>query len=272
LPRQEAAWTLALEQDLLHLHHGPGQGFSLELALAAAALQGLLADSAPPELITLLGNEAQCAQLEAMLATVWAARADLSPAPVQKRYAALWDVLTDPASARLDLRQGEFACPLPWQRWWQQVRPVAVLAGVALLLQVSVQLLQLYQFNAHFREVQADITAAYRQVMPDGVLVDAEQQLRSQLGGQAAGPGGSVLHVLGRVAPLVAAHDGMTIGRLGWQGARRELQMAISARSNSDILALAAALQAAGLDAQPQQIVRQGSLQAANLVVREQTP
>ena len=144
-----------------------------------------------------------------------------------------------------------------------------LLAGIAVAVHVCVQGLQVLQLDRRYENLQQQSTSAYRNVIPDGVLVDAEQQLRSQLAQFEAGAAGDVLALLEVVAPLLAARDNMSITRLSWQGQQGEVQLSLLAQSNSDILAVAEALQAAGLDAQARNMSRQGQLQTANLVLRK---
>ena len=273
LPREDSGWTLADENGLVHVHHAPGQGFSIESALAGPALQRLLRTGELPTIVTLYAPDAAgLGRLGSLLEAAWSAAtagAGSVAARLRRQQATLWDILQEPARASIDLRQGDLACPLPWARWWQQARATVLLAGIAVAVHVCVQGLQVLQLDRRYENLQQQSTSAYRNVIPDGVLVDAEQQLRSQLAQFEAGAAGDVLALLEVVAPLLAARDNMSITRLSWQGQQGEVQLSLLAQSNSDILAVAEALQAAGLDAQARNMSRQGQLQTANLVLRK---
>lgn len=275
LPRSESGWSLALSEGLVHVHHGAGQGFSLELELAAVALTRLAAETTtenvPTALALYAATEDALDALEALVSRTLLAERNDAAKPALSRYRQpLWGVLLAPADCALDLRQGAFALRLPWRRWWHQARATTLLALAALLLHVGVQVTQVQVQNQRYRTLEADIAAVYRSAVPEGMLVDAEQQLRSQLARYEGGSGNNrLLPLLAAIAPLLSAQDGLAISRLQYQADRQELQLALSARRNGDILALAEALRAQGLQAQPQTISRQGTLQLANLLIRE---
>jgi type II secretory pathway component PulL len=105
--------------------------------------------------------------------------------------------------------------------------------------------------------------------MPDGVLVNAEQQLLTQLARREGSSGEGVLVLLSELAPLLVSQAGMVITRLDYNAPRQELQLSLSAQRNGDILAFADAVQALGLDAQAQGFSRQGDAQLANVLIKE---
>lgn len=180
-----------------------------------------------------------------------------------------WSMLdTDATATRVELRQGDFQAPLRWRRNVGWLRLPAMAAGLALVTYIAATALSTYQANRQFEALQVAIEDSYRQAMPQGVLVDAAQQLRSQLsqitGGQS-GPG--LLSVLDQVAPALQRVSGIQIQRLNYSAGRQELNLSVTALSNDDILSLNDALAEAGLNARAQNIRRQGDSHQAQFVI-----
>jgi len=176
-----------------------------------------------------------------------------------------------------DLRQGDFARPVRWQKIWRPVRLPLMAAGVAALTFVSVTLLEIQLNNQRFGRLQQDIDLAYREVVPAGMLVDAEQQLRGQLGQLRGSGGGSVLALLHRMTPQLAQSPQVRINRLGYNGGSSptdlgELQLSIDAASNTDILQFSEQLNNIGLQARAQNMTQAGDRQQASLIVSGAIP
>jgi type II secretory pathway component PulL len=104
--------------------------------------------------------------------------------------------------------------------------------------------------------------------MPQGMLVDAAQQLRSQLAQLDGDNGGvSLLWILEQIAPALTGVPGVRVQRLTYNAARQELNLSISAMSNDDMLALNDALTEAGLNARTQNISRRNESYLAQFVI-----
>lgn len=175
-----------------------------------------------------------------------------------------WNSLT----AVVDLRQGEFQAPLRWGRKTGWLKLPGMAAGLALATYILATALSTYQANRQFEALQVAIEDSYRQAMPQGVLVDAAQQLRSQLAqltGTDSGPG--MLSILDQVAPALQGNSGIRVQRLNYSAGRQELNLSVTAMSNEDILSLSDALSEAGLNARTQNISRQGNNHQAQFVI-----
>lgn len=271
LPRHDEGWSLALDGDQVHILYDADRFVSVSVALAPRVLQQLLDSRPPPLRLDLYAEDPAALQvLDELL--------DASPAALgtcqRERHppAALWSRLVAPAALPLDLLQGSFARRLPLQRWWQQGHTAAALLALAFLAWTGLQWLQVRLLDAQYREVEARINAVYREVMPEGVLVNAQQQLAAQLARLEGGHGDGVLVLLSQLAPLLAESAALHITRLDYNAPRGELQLSLSAERNADILAFTDALQAQGLEAQAQGFSRQGQAQLANVLIRELTP
>lgn len=271
LPRSDAAWTLALDDALVHLHHAGGRFVTVAADLAPRALRQLLEAGPVPDRMDLYAADASEGQsLESLLLPF---AAELQACQVVKHPPAqLWARLEWDANTPLDLLQGAFARRLPLQRWWRQGRSAVALVAVAFFAWTALQLLQIRMLDTQFRDVDAQTREVYRSVMPDGVLVNAEQQLAAQLARLEGSGSEGVLVLLSQLAPLLVEQGGLLITRLDYNAPRGELQLSLSAERNGDILAFTDALQAQGLQALAQGFSRQGQAQLANVVIRELSP
>ena len=184
-----------------------------------------------------------------------------------------WDALTFERPGAIELRQGLFAAPVRWQKLWRPARIPVIAAAAALLIFLLSSFIELQINNADYRRIQQQVEQVYRTAVPQGVLVDAEQQLRSQLAQlRGSGASASVLPLLDQIAPVLLQHGDVRVHRVNFLAARQELQLALTAQSNSQLLAFSEALGNAGLSAQARNISQAGSRQQANLLVSGVAP
>lgn len=292
LPSTASSWVLRLTDSQVDIGWGTGAAASIDLSMLAVFMDSVLhapvaAGATPPQSLQLqaLNND----ELELMKAEVLASVLvqTWQPELVTMRLPDVWDGICQPGAGRgadkvspaiPDLRQGEFARPVRWQKIWRPVRLPLIAVGVAALTFASVTLLETQLNNQRFRSLQQDMESAYREVVPAGMLVDAEQQLRAQLGqlrGDSAG--GSVLAMLDRITPQLAQNAQVSINRLSYNGrssatARSELQLSIEAASNTDILQFSEQLNNSGLQARAQNMTQSGNRQQASLIITETVP
>lgn len=292
LPASDAMWVLKLDGDQVDICWGTGAAASIDVSMLAVFLDSVLqapvaAGARPPQslqlqALTSAGLEIMKGEvLASVLVQTW------QPEVVTTLLNGVWDGICHPgvgsnvdkvSPAIPDLRQGEFARPVRWQKIWRPVRLPLIAAGVAAFTFAAVTLLETQLNNQRFQSLQQDIESAYREVVPAGVLVDAEQQLRAQLG-QLRGDtsGGSVLALLDRITPQLAQNAQVSINRLSYNGSnaattRSELQLSIEAASNTDILQFSEQLNNNGLQARAQNMTQSGNRQQASLIITESMP
>lgn len=184
-----------------------------------------------------------------------------------------WDALNPVSTRAVNLRQGELAVPLRWRKYWRPLRLPAQVAVAALALYIVTGVVEIQLDNARFRQLQAEVESVYRRAVPQGVLVDAEQQLSTQLLQlRGSGQQGQLMRLMNDMAPHLSAATSVRLHRLSYsarQGGagQTELQLAVTAESNAEILALSEALNNAGLQTRAQNISRAGDRQQASLLV-----
>lgn len=291
LPATASAWVLRMTGDQVDISWDTGAAASVDLSMLGVLLDAVLnapgaAAMTPPKVLHLQAQTQQ--ELESLAAQVAASALMQSwqPEVLRRVLTGGWDGLCQASAGGADtvspvipdLRQGDFARPVRWHRLWRPLRLPLMAAGLAALTFVAITLLETQLNNQRFRSLQQDIELAYREVVPAGVLVDAEQQLRAQLAQfRGNGGGGSVLALLDRLTPQLVQHAQVGINRLSYNGSSvtsgpGELQLSVEAASNTDILQFSEQLNNNGLRARAQNMTVSGSRQQANLIVTGETP
>lgn len=249
LLRRPVGWHCRLD-GALHCHLGKGYGFSVDPAWGAEILGRLLQEQGVPEALYLSApDEGQLGQLREMLPE---ALQDSGEACVQGPWDGLNAALAeaDPGP-ELDLLQGEFARRLPLARWWRQCRGVAALALVALCAWLASQGIDIYHHQQQLARYQAGTETAFRSVVPAGVLVDAEKQLRHKLAGFGAGGDyQGPISLMARLGPLLAEDDAIRLRGLTYNAGQGEVRLNCHADAFTGIEQLRNRLLRAGLQAE----------------------
>jgi len=237
---------------------------SVLTALTALQMESL------PERILLFGlDEKELMALQNFLPATLSANAAIETETVKDS----WDVLNPLSAQAIDLRQGELAAPLRWRKYWKPLRLPARVAVAALALYIVTGLVEIQLNNAQFRQLQTQIESVYRRAAPQGVLVDAEQQLTAQLAQlRGSGQQGQLMVLMNDMAPHLSAAGSVRLHRLSYSARQGgtgqiELQLAVTAESNAEILALSEAFNKAGMQTRAQNISRAGDRQQASLLI-----
>lgn len=271
LARAENGWTLRLD-DELQVHYGPGLAFSVEPAMGRATLLSLMESTLTPERLLLMADDQEhIDRLYELLPEVL--QEELTELNIELQLTDRWDGLALDRYESLDLRQGDFGRQLPFGKWAREWRNVGIVAAVALFAYIGVSVAQIQVYNSHTNELRGQISAAFRQVVPQGVIANPEQQLRSKIAEYDEGAAGSsVVELLANVAPVMAANKDVVVRRMTYNDQRDEMQVTLEAKTNSDILGLANAISQKGLVAVPQNMSRSGDRQQANMTITRTAP
>ena len=240
LPWQSGEWTLLFEQDSTLLRDAENTGTRIESSLLPLLLSA--AESMPSALVV-YGEDRDAAL--AVIPPDWHDKVQWR----QGNFATALLLTENPVDA-LDLRQGDFAPRLPVARWWGLWRNVAIVAGVALLLQLGSEFLQLRQLSAENNVLRSAIQESYRRANPKGAVVDVEKQLDRQLKSLVNVSGGvALMPFLQRVSAALAATDGVSLTTLNYSAGAREIRLNIMAPDYAAVESLRNRLAAAKLDA-----------------------
>jgi len=184
-----------------------------------------------------------------------------------------WACLQTGGFSSVNLRQGALAPPLRLQRYWRPLRGPVCMAMLVFCAGLAMTLTETALDRQRLSALNDRIEQRYRDVMPEGMLVDAAQQLRSQVNQLSSGLSGSgITEMLAGTAPVFASHNQVRMHSLDFSfsavTAAPELQMSISAPTAADILALGEQLTSSGWHAQAMNIMRSGDYHQASLLVR----
>lgn len=294
LPASAESWLLRWSGEHVDISWGAGRAASIDLSMLGVFLDSLLQTSSAAQALAphSLRLQALTAEgLETLHAHVSAS--DLiqatQPRIMTVQLENIWQGVVDAgqnaggksgklAASMPDLRQGAFSRPVRWQKFWRPARLPVMAAALAALTFAAVTVIETQLNNQRFRSLQQDIESTYREVVPGGMLVDAEQQLRAQLGQLRGGASdGSVLAMLNKITPHISQNTQLSINRLSYSGsstatAMGELQLSVEAASNTDILQFAEQLGNSGLQARAQNITQAGNRQQASMIITEITP
>jgi general secretion pathway protein L len=243
VPWQPQQWSLWLPgQNAQHVlvRHGWHQGFACQTSNLAAALTLLQNEQqAWPQQIVVFGSPAEAALVQPVL-----------PAPLRQllvvRRPPAWQELLAAADPEASVLQGAFAPPLPWRRWWQSWRIAACLLAALVLGDAAVTGFNTWQAQSARAAMQQQITALFRQVQPQGALVDPVAQLRQVLV-QSGGPGQQLLPLLTRMAPVLRSEPGSVVQALDFDALSGSLQLELRSSGLSGVESLRSKLQKAGL-------------------------
>lgn len=266
LPRPDIGWTLRLD-DQLQVHYGAGLGFAVEPEMASAALASVAEIQPTPDCLLLIADDQE--QLDRLQnALPESFRSAQEAIEIESRLGDRWDSMALDRYDSLDLRQGDFARQLPINKWWREWRNVAVVASAALFVYVAVSIAQIQVSNGQTAELRQQMNSVFRQVVPQGAIADPEQQLKSKIAGlQNGSSGASVVEMLAKVGPLIADNKSVNVRRLTYNDRQDEMQVTLEAKSNSEILNLASAINQKGLRAVPQNMSQAGDRQQANMTI-----
>lgn len=172
LPSNTGQWVIVVEQDRCLARLSDSQAFVCHPNLLDTFLASSLAEGSPAAVSIYLDQQAE---MPAMSTT-------LPVAPLVRKGSWTDAVLMgEGVSDALNIRQGTFVAQLPWFEWWTQWRWVAACVLGALVLQGTVTYADLTLAQAQNLDLRRAIETTYRQVSPQGALVDPEKQLERQL-------------------------------------------------------------------------------------------
>lgn len=254
LPWLDMQWTLAVDSSdetspRYLLRYASDQGFALPEALFVEALKLLINEQGLPESLVLYCEETERQAVMALLPDALKLQLLWQSA---NYFSLLSESLNRPAEkkSRLSFLQGSFSVSLPWQKWWQLWRGVAILA----LVYAGLQLTYLWADNVRLQDknlaLRSATESAYRQAIPKGAVIDPERQLRRKVAALQGGGGEGFVSLLSKVAEATTDIDGFDWQMLNYAEKNNELRITVLAKSFQDVEQVRSQLQKQGLTAE----------------------
>lgn len=260
-------WTLQFQDDHLLVRAAPSLGYSLPRDRARLGLEMLLTAQQRvdnlPHLVLRANTDADLVALEALLPDELASRID------DQTLVEFWQL--DLSAPVIDLCQGEFSQRLPVERWWRDWRGMVAAAAACLVVYVGVLFYQVQNLEAENLEVRREIERVYRDVAGQGVMVDAERQLRQQIAEvQPASAGRRLTPFLAEVLPALEEIQDARLRAISYSASNAELSLNVQAGAFSTIETLRERINQSGLSAELLSASAQGDLHSARLKVSQQ--
>jgi len=222
LPVNEGELCLVVETDSVLVRSSAALGARVPKQLLAPLLNSL---ATPPETVLIYGQD-QHDDL-ALLPPEWIINAQWRRGGFGQAL-----LLSGDHSTLLDLRQGDYAPRLPFQRWWGHWRQVAMAAAAALVLHLGADAFVVHQLERDNMALRAAIQASYRQANPRGAVVDPEKQLDRQLAEyQVASSGTAFTPLLATITQAVASEQGLSISSLNFNATSSEIRLDLIAEN-----------------------------------------
>ena len=259
LPASADQWVVVVEPGRCLVRVSERQAFVCQPALVNVFLSASLESGAPTSIVVYSESESELPDLDPSLKAL-----------IQMRKGGWLDavMMSSEAPTLLNLRQGNYVSVLPWAKWWQQWRWVAVTMLAAVVVQGALSYAQWQQAQGVNLEIRRDIEARYREVYPQGAIVDPEKQLERQLRslrGDAQNAG--FMSLLEQAGAVLTSVPGTQLLTLNYTDRNGQLGLTLMASDFAALETLRAKLSSAGLKVELENSNAQGDQVRARLRV-----
>ena len=259
LPVSPNQWVVVVEASRCLVRVSDERAFVCQPDLLNVFLSASLESGAPDSIVVYSSSESQLPDLDATLRDLMLARKGGWLDAV---------MMSSDVPALLNLRQGSYAPILPWASWWQQWRWVAATLLGAALIQGALSYSQFQQAQSVNLDIRRDIETRYREVYPQGAIVDAEKQLERQLrslrgNAQSAG----FMSLLEQAGAVLNAVPGTQLINLNYTDRNGQLGLTLMASDFDALETLRSKLASEGLKVELENSSAQGDQVRARLRV-----
>ncbi len=259
LPVSSNQWVVVVEASRCLVRVSDERAFVCQPDLLNVFLSASLESGAPDSIVVYSSSESQLPDLDATLRDLMLVRKGGWLDAV---------MMSSDVPALLNLRQGSYAPILPWASWWQQWRWVAATLLGAALIQGALSYSQFQQAQSVNLDIRRDIETRYREVYPQGAIVDAEKQLERQLrslrgNAQSAG----FMSLLEQAGAVLNAVPGTQLINLNYTDRNGQLGLTLMASDFDALETLRSKLASEGLKVELENSSAQGDQVRARLRV-----
>lgn len=259
LPVSSNQWVVVVEASRCLVRVSDERAFVCQPDLLNVFLSASLESGAPDSIVVYSSSESQLPDLDAALRDLMLVRKGGWLDAV---------MMSSDVPALLNLRQGSYAPILPWASWWQQWRWVAATLLGAALIQGALSYSQFQQAQSVNLDIRRDIESRYREVYPQGAIVDAEKQLERQLRslrGDAQSAG--FMSLLEQAGAVLNAVPGTQLINLNYTDRNGQLGLTLMASDFDALETLRSKLASEGLKVELENSSAQGDQVRARLRV-----
>lgn len=259
LPASPDQWVVVVESGRCLVRISERQAFVCQPDLVNVFLSASLESGAPTSIVVYCQSDAELPDLDPSVKAL-----------IQVRKGAWLDavMMNSDVPTLLNLRQGSYVSVLPWAKWWRHWRWVAATLLVAVLVQGALSYAQWQQAQDVNLEIRRDIEARYREVYPQGAIVDPEKQLERQLRslrGDAQSAG--FMSLLEQAGAVLRSVPGTQVLNLNYTDRNGQLGLTLIASDFAALETLRTQLSNAGLKVELENSNAQGDQVRARLRV-----
>jgi len=253
LPFTPGQWTLAMTDDSQWLARvSENEGLACNSDNLPMACKALLRERPLPERLRIYrpaeGDFPKLQQLTAWLPGISEEAIEFSDADYgqvlgksfgQQEGLSAWNLLTR-----------EFAPRLPWQAWWKQWRVAAMLLAAIGGLDVAARAVELNTLEQLNQQLSAETENAFRQVFPEGAMIDPRLQLQRRLAALQGSSASGFVALLNRAAPVIMDNPELDVQNLNYSERDDEIQMTLITADFNAAETIRSRLQSLGLQAE----------------------
>ena len=247
---------------------GREKSFTVDISLAPLTLQRLSFDL---DVVTKLNltaqDQDQLERLHGWIPDTWEEDLDIF-----MNEGEFWQAIAPREKvSKMNLRAGEFAKRLPFERWFHLWKiPVGGVA-VAFVLSIIVMLGEYYSAKSKSLDVRKSIQEVYLNAVPNGRKGDEERQLESLLnkGKKQNNEPTNLMALLSGTAKTIKDMDSVKLANFRYNGDQRELQVNIEVNSLAELNRFKEKLDAVGLVADSPRSSAQGDIYQARMKISE---
>ena len=183
-----------------------------------------------------------------------------------------WDsIQTQGPLSKLNLRRGDFARRLPFERWFTIWKIPAIFVLVAFILSVVVLGGEYLTAKAEAKNIRKTIQDVYLQAVPNGKKGDEEGRLRALLKSSnvKTSEPTNLMYLLSTMAEVMNTMDSVKLTSFRYSGDQKELQASIEVNNLAELNQFKERMEAAGLSVGSPRSSAQGDIYQARLKVTE---
>jgi general secretion pathway protein L len=153
---------------------------------------------------------------------------------------------------QLDFCSGKFGKALPIDRWWQEAKPIALLAAASVAVFFVATFADIFIMKGQQEKYQKEIVDTFRTVQPSGRANDPVRRLKSMLGsGESSGESSQSVFLLSKIAPVMKQLK-VELTTLNYSNREQALRINVKADSFNGIEQLRQELEKQGVKAELQ--------------------
>jgi len=170
----------------------------------------------------------------------------------------------------MNLLQGKFKPQSNVQKYWQQWKQVAIIAAVALGLQLTTVGIETWQLNQQVASTKAEIKKVFHAAFPDEKrMVNAKAQTIQRMARlQSQQDGMGFLMLLQKISPALKSSKGIILSRINFEQRLGTMNLDVKAQDYSQLEQLKMAIEQLGVNTELGSVSGNKGAYTARLMIR----